>query len=268
MITLFGAKNSGKTVFLNALYYAIIKKKKKWRIIPGSEHSMRFIDDTRQELIENHHFPEPTNPGDQERMFKFDIRTPGFLRLGYKDIRFDVLDPAGEFFENPELEVAFKDIITRSIQKSRGLICLIEPEPKNKNNYFSLLLKHFSKMRTAFHSRFNRGYQPIPIPVALCISKMDLNDKFVDDPKKFDIEGFAKTIMGESCFNMLINYFKFPKVFGVSSIGWDAEGRRNYFIDEEGNIRPIGEPKPVHVFETVEWLLKSRVRSYDFRKQK
>jgi hypothetical protein len=267
MITLLGAKNSGKTVFLIALYYAIIKKKKKWRIIPGSEQSVKFIDNRRRELIQNHHFPEPTRPGDQERIFNFDMRTPGFLRWGYRDIKFDLLDPAGEFFENPELEVAYKNIITRSIRKSRGLICLIEPEPKNKNDYFSLLLTHFSKMRAAFQSRFVRGYQPIPIPVALCISKMDQYDNFIADPVHFDIETFAQKTMGESTFQMLTHYFKSYKVFGVSSIGWDEQGRRNYFVDEDGNIRPIGEPKPVHVFETVEWLLEKRVRYYDFRKQ-
>lgn len=266
MITLWGSKNSGKTVFLIALYYAILKKKKKWRIYPNGDHAVRFINDKRKELIDIHKFPENTKPDDQALTYKFDIRIPGFLGLGYRDIKFDLLDPAGEFFDKPDLEAAYKNIISRSVQKSRGLICLIDPASKNKDDYFSLLLKNFSKMRAAFYSKFDRGYLPIPIPVALCISKMDLDDNFINDPKNFNIEAYAKKIMGEYSYSMLTNHFKYYKVFGVSSIGWDEQGRRNYFVDEEGNIRPIGEPQPVHVFETVEWVLKNRVRFYDFRK--
>ncbi len=186
--------------------------------------------------------------------------------MGYKDIKFDFLDPAGEFFENPELDAAYDNLIFNTIEKSRGLICLIEPEPQRKNDYFSLLLKNFSKIKTAFSSK--RGYRQIPIPVAICISKMDLCDNFINDPKNFDIKRFAKELMGESSFSVLTNYLKVYKIFGVSSIGWDDQGNRNYFVDEEGNVRPKGEPRPVHVFETVEWLLKTRVKPLDITKQK
>lgn len=264
IITLFGPKNSGKTVFLNALYYAINEKGKKWRIIPG-DHSQKFIEDTRQELLESHHFPEPTDPGDQKRKFEFSLQAPGFMGWGFKDIECNILDPAGEFFEDPDLEMSYQKIITYSIRKSRGLICLIDPEPKKKD-YFSLLAKHFRKMRDSFYSRFRRGFHPIPIPMSLCISKMDMNDEFINDPGKFDIEKFAIKIMGKSSFNAIRNYFKYPKVFGISSIGWDEQGRRNYYVDENGHVRPIGEPNPVNVFEAVEWILKyKRVKSYDTR---
>ena len=84
MITLWGARQSGKTVFLIALYYEILHNTKGWRIQPSDERSANFIDKAYRELVKEHKFPGPSlseNP--DQRLFSFDIKMPGsFGRKG------------------------------------------------------------------------------------------------------------------------------------------------------------------------------------------
>lgn len=255
MITLWGSKNSGKTVFLTALYHTILNGKKKWKIYPSDDLSGKFIDDRQQELVVKHEFPGPTSPEDKDRRFGFDIQIPRISMGGSKKIRLDFLDPAGEIFEKPEKYIDEFNEIIRTITKAKGLICLIDPIRQNPMGYFPLILRNFQKIQGAFFPEAS-VFREIPIPVAICISKMDENDNFVNAPNNFDIGSYAKKIMGDSAYNQMINYLKIYKIFGISSIGWDNDGKCNYYVDDEGYSRPVGEPKPVNVFEALKWLIK------------
>ena len=256
MITIWGSKSSGKTVFLTALYHAILRNDRGWRVQIADQHSTRFITERREELIDKQIFPENTNPEDRDRIFKFDIE----IRKGlfkHEKLELEFLDPAGEIFEgtgtfSPEV----KDLVFETIKKSQGLICLIDPErtnkKTNKDRYFKLLANNFTEMKAKFFPE--GGYKRLPIKVAICITKMDQNKKFVHDPVSFDVGAFARELMGIDSFRVLINYLDRYKFFAVSSMGLNEQGQPNVFISEDGKLRPTGAPNPINVFEPIEWL--------------
>jgi hypothetical protein len=259
MITLWGARSSGKTVFLIALFHEILHSKKGWLIQPCEERSAGFIEKAYRELVDEHVFPGPSiAEAPKDRIFKFDIQMPGTLGFGARKVQFDFLDPGGEIFENPELDAAYDNVVFNTIKDSAGLICLLDSTQKNQGEYFSLFMKNFHKLKTTFFSE--RGFKEIPIPVALCVTKMDQNDNFVNNPQKFDVDAYARELIGKTSFRLLTTNLRFYKIFGVSGVGWDQNGKRNYFVNEEGNMCPVGEPNPVHVIESVEWLLKNTAR--------
>ncbi len=256
MLTLWGARSSGKTVFLVTLYHEILfNTKKKWRIQPCDERSTKFIEQAHTEMFKEHIFPEPSPLEDlDQRMFKFDIQMPGIFGKRSRDIQFDFLDPGGEIFEKPELDAVYGNIVFNTIRESDGLICLLDSSNKKEHEYFSLFIKNFQKLKNTFNS--GRGFFQIPIPVALCVTKMDNDDNFVNGPEEFDIDAYTRELVGEAPFQMLTTHMKDYKIFGVSSVGWDKKGTKNYLPAEDGKIRPIGEINPVNVIESVEWLLR------------
>lgn len=260
MITLWGGRKSGKTVFLIALYHEILHSNKGWRIQPCDENSTKFIEDAYRELVLEHGFPEPSGiQTPDQRLFKFDIQMPRSWGMKKQDVQFDFLDPGGEIYENPELDAAYENIVFNTIKESAGLIFLLDSTQREQHGYFSLFIKNFNKLKTTFHT--GRGFQQVPIPVAICITKMDMDNNFVNDPERFDIDTYARKLVGETCFRMLTTNLKFYKFFGVSGVGWDKKnGKRNYFLTEDGIMSPVGEPQPVHVIEPVEWLLKNSER--------
>lgn len=252
MITLWGSRKSGKTVFLIALYHAVLRSNRGWQIMSSDQHSTKFITERREEMAVNHVFPRDTDPEDKNRIFKFDIRiSKRFFRV--KDIRFEFLDPAGEFFENPGMDATVGNHVFENIKKSRGLICLIDPERPNKNEYFRLLLSNFTAMRDKFFP--DGGFNPIPIRMAICITKMDQDNKFIYDPVNFDARGYAEELMGDDCFRLLPTYLSSYKFFAVTSMGLDKDGKPNVHVGEDGFLHPSGPPNPINVFEPIEWLL-------------
>jgi hypothetical protein len=259
MITLWGAKNSGKTVFLIALYHEILHSKKEWRIQPCDLRSTQFIEQANLELVEKHQFPQPSmGDAPKDRIYTFDIRIPRAMGMKGKNVQFDFLDPGGEIFEKPELDAAYDNIVFNTIKESSGLICLLDSTKREEHEYFSLFIKNFYKLKTTFSA--GRGFHEVPIPVALCVSKMDKEDNFVNDPQKFNIDTYTRELIGEASFRMLITHLKFYKIFGVSSLGWDKNGKRNYFLNDEAKMCPSGKLNPVHVMEAVEWLLRNNTK--------
>jgi hypothetical protein len=257
MITLWGARQSGKTVFLIALHYEILHNTKGWRIQPSDERSAIFIDKAYRELVKEHNFPEASSKDTpDQRLFSFDIEMPGSFGRKARNVRFDFLDPGGEIFENPELDAAYGNIVFNTIRESSGLICLLDSTKREQHEYFSLFIKNFYKLKATFATE--RRFQEVPIPVALCVTKMDKEDNFINDPKNFDIETYARELIGESSFKLLSSHLKFYRTFGVSGVGWDENGKKNYFLNKAGDMRPVGEPKPIHVLDAVEWLLKNK----------
>jgi hypothetical protein len=255
MITLWGARSSGKTVFLIALYHDILTGTKGWKIQPCDARSTAFIENAYRELTVEHKFPLNSmidTPAD--RVFKFDIKMPGTLGMRFKNAQFDFLDPGGEIFEDPELDAAYDNIVFNTIEDSSGLICLLDSTQKNHSDYFSLFIKNFYKLKTTFSSE--RGFQEVPIPVALCVTKMDREDNFVNNPEKFDIETYTRELIGEAAFSMLTTNLRYYRIFGVSGLGWNNDGKKNYFLNDEGTPCPTGKLNPVHVLDAVEWLLK------------
>jgi GTPase SAR1 family protein len=257
MITLWGARQSGKTIFLIALFHDILHNNKSWEIQPSDNRSAKFIDSAYRELTKERVFPGPSvteNP--EQRLFNFDILIPGTIGRKQQDIRFDFLDPGGEIFEDPELDAAvYKNIVFNTIKESAGLIFLVDSTKKEQHEYISLFLKNFDKMKRTFYSE--RGVKKVPIPVALCVTKMDQENNFVNNPKKFDTDAYLRDLLGETAFRLVATNLKTFKVFGVSGLGWKKDGKRNYHITEDGKMRPAGELNPVHVMESVEWLLKN-----------
>ena len=253
MISFWGSKSSGKTVFLTALFHSILTGEKKWKIQPLDDPSIKFIHDRWEELVERHVFPQPTTREERDRIFKFGIKRKTLLGMNSKEIELDFLDPAGEFFENPGLDAVHGNIVFNTIKNSRGLICLIDPERK-QSEYFKLVLKNFSKIKETFSPQ-SKFYQ-IPIPVAICVTKLDANAAFVNDYRKFDAESYAIKLMGEDSYRLLTSFLQIYKFFGVSSMGWDQKEKKSRIsINNDGEPCPLGKPEPVNVFNALKWLL-------------
>jgi len=270
MIILWGSKGAGKTTFLTALYYAIEQSKKKWVMYaaPDDELSRKFIIDGYKKIVEQNTFPLPTDTQEVEngeRIFQFDIgkkptwpfsKLMYYLRKGkYNTIRLNFLDPAGEFFEQPDNKNGFEKYISKHIKNSRGLLCLIDPEREiepstNQKSYFELLYENFSRIRSLYIS--SSSLDKIPIPIAICLTKMDQHKDQIKNPY-----GFAKKVMGDLAFNLIETFFQpnLTKFFACSSVGFKKDGSPNLTQGPDFEPKPAEILNPFNIIEPIEWIM-------------
>jgi len=267
MIIIWGSKGSGKTSFLSALFFAI-QQKKEWVMYPEDEESRKFIQNGYEAFIKEKVFPLTTMPDDINRVFQFDIgKEPTNLiskikykyRLGtYKSIKTCFLDPSGEFFEQPDKEKVFGNFISEHIQKAQGIICLIDPDrndsiSENDKSYFTLLFENFSKIRSLLTSSSSPSLDKIPLPLAICISKIDMHKEYIDSSK-----AYAEKIIGDFALSIIYNYFdqNYINYFACSSVGFKEDGTPNIIQDSTGTLRPAEIIKPINLIEPIEWIMK------------
>jgi GTPase SAR1 family protein len=270
MIAIWGSRESGKTTFIIALYYEIIarqKQNKLWSMFGVDERSEKFVLDGFQLFAQAHEFPQRTDINDLEPV-RFLIRRPlndgldtgnsvtnwtskvsGWLQrsLG-SDVREDsveFLDPSGEFFTAPGLLGTDRGIeYRRALTECDGLVCLVDPVRQDGNDYyFPLLYRNFAMLSRLMNGEGNPG--PLPVPIAVCITKADQFENALDDPR-----AFLEQHMGAIDFSVFDTFCKDVRFFATSAIGLKN-------VEKVGDkvFRPLGPPKPVHVFEPIEWLL-------------
>jgi len=260
MITMMGAHRSGKTSFLVALYYEIIERQ-------DANHawSMEALNDRARQLVlegyqrfTNGEFPRTTEPqiGQAMEPLRYRLTRPveGFKGrlwrggMSHEAIDLDMLDPSGEYFSTPELLLAQNQeaaTFRESLINSTGILCIIDPDRADGNDYFTLLFKNFTQLSTLMNGD---GGGRIDVPVAICLAKADQHLAAFDEPRDY-----LRNLMGRSAFSVLLTYCSTMKFFATSAVGRDNVERL-----EDGTYRPKGEPRPENVLTPVDWLLENQ----------
>jgi GTPase SAR1 family protein len=257
MITMMGAIRSGKTSFLVALYYEIIERQEKnreWKILPKTNRARDLLREGF-DSFKNREFPRATEPrpGQPLESLRYEITRPvakrGWLSPGgIETIELDMLDPSGEYFSNPELLEAQNEeavALRNTLTNASGILCIVDPDRADGNDYFPLLFNNFTKLSSLMHGEDGGR---IDVPVAICLAKADQHlDAFNN------AEQYINNLMGRTAFSVLLNYCGNMAFFATSAVGRDNVERL-----ADGTYRPKGEPRPENVLAPIDWLLDNQ----------
>lgn len=278
MIGMWGSRRAGKSTFLAALYYEVIQRSEtedeRWSMM-GRGPAADFIEEAYKNFV-GQRFPGLTRPEGTLDPLRFDVtrpltstsRTEGAepggswwsrfvskirtllrqLSEGGADvtqIELNMFDPSGELFLDPQRLMSDVDPSAaqcrQMLSNSHGLLCMIDPEPEDNEHYFPIIWRNFLNLSELMNGP---GGGPLPIPVAICVTKCDQYPNAFDDPR-----AFLRNRMGLTAFKALSDFCPQRSYFAVSAIGRD-----NLFVGEDGKARPKGEPKPINVLQPIEWL--------------
>ncbi len=287
MISLWGSRRAGKTVFLSAMWFAIRERRGDgWRILPspGQDGSVEFVVEAFETFTRGV-FPAPTDEtaAVRDRSFFFDVtvgrsslldkvigRRPAPVQLAF-------VDPAGEHFENPRSAQA--GAVFESMRGCSGLLCLIDPL-REWNEYFPLVLRNFMRIRDMLVPA-QGGAATAKRPIAVCVTKGDQFPFTRGDQAEFErvasdamgrrvrgaadalaggervAEAVARQVMGEDACNVIEDIAERTgrvRWFLSSSVGFAPDGRPNITRGVDGRETPAGMPSPINVLEPVEWL--------------
>lgn len=285
MIAIWGSRESGKTTFIQVLYYEIVKRQQEngsWKMYGADDdgYSARFIEAGYRTLIAEQQFPARTGT-DNLRALRFKIERPldyqyeekgstratavrgllgrlsALIRRGMgsrsQDDIIDLLDPAGEFFTSPNLLETDAGLRYReALTQCDGLVCLVDPMRQDgSSHYFPLLFRNFAILARLMRGEGNPG--PLPIPVAVCVTKVDrIEELQVENPSA---EDFLRRHMGAVDFSVFPMFCDNVRYFATTAMGVDNVQQR-----ADGNWRPTRAPSPRNVFEPIEWLMSQGAR--------
>jgi hypothetical protein len=257
MITMMGAKRSGKTSFLIALYYEIIERQEKnraWTILSKTKRAEALLKEGYTKF-KNGEFPEATSPeiGQALESIRYEITRPvekkgWFSPGGVETIDLDMLDPSGEYFSEPDLLDAVNEeakALSSSLADSSGILCIVDPDRRDGNEYFPLLFNNFTKLSSLMHGTDGGR---IDVPIAVCLAKADQHLEAFANP-----EEYIRKLMGRTAFSVLLNYCDTMAFFATSAVGRDNVERL-----PDGTYRPKGEPRPENILAPVDWLLDNQ----------
>lgn len=272
MIAIWGSKQSGKTTFIVSLYYEVLARQKKlskeWKMFGVDDFSDEFILRGFNDFAQEQKFPERADPGAVLQELRFSLRRPldhhyddgdsvqnvfskfsrwtkQWFGATVEEDALDLLDYAGEYFMNPTLLATdqgrkYRDVLTNC----DGLLCLIDPMRTDGTQfYFPLLYRNFSMLSRLMNGEGNPG--PIPVPVAICVTKADQFPLALEDPRRF-----LEQHMGPIDFSVFDTFCSELRFFGTSAVGRD-----NVQEVSPGVFVPLGPPKPENVLEPIEWLM-------------
>ena len=278
MIGMWGSRRAGKSTFLAALYYEVIQRSEsedeRWSMM-GRGPAADLIEEAFKRFV-GQYFPEPTDPEGALEPLRFDITRPlpstgktaaaepggswwsqlvskvrKLLQMlseggaNVTQIELSMFDPSGELFSDPQRLMSDVDPMAgqcrQMLSNSNGLLCMIDPDRDDNEHYFPIIWRNFLNISELMNGP---GGGPLPIPVAICVTKCDKYPEAFDDPR-----AFLKNRMGLTAFKALADFCPQRSYFAVSAIGLD-----NLIVGEDGHARPKGEPKPVNVLKPIEWL--------------
>lgn len=280
MIGMWGSRLSGKTTYLIALYYEVLQRKdrdERWAMWGHGDAAQKFIVEGYKSFV-GQHFPDFNDPRNTIESLQFEITKPWgesgtvatpvtptrgkwlsmakrFLKevsLGdggdiKTSILLDLFDPAGELFSEPEklMSDAFVSAAAcrQMLGNSSGLLCMIDPDREKDTYYFPLIFQNFVNLSKIMNGD---GGGPLPIPVAICVTKCDKYLDAFQDPR-----AFLRRHLGLAAFSALSDFCEQKEFFALSAIG-----QNNLIVDPNGISRPAGEPKPENVLQPLEWLNK------------
>jgi len=275
VIGMWGSSGSGKTTYLMALHYEILRHKEldeRWGMVGDSDSAHKFLVEGYNQFKVLRRFPDRTSIEQKVlEPLRFDITRPydnhgpqkpsrtGFpgmlgelwshLYDGGSDrrhISLDLFDPAGDLFSVPERLMGDTDPMAapcrEKLANSRGLLCMIDPERADDQEYFPLIYPNFVNL-----SKLTRGEGggPLQIPVAICVMKADQFPAAFGDPM-----AFVKKHLGMAAYGTLVDFCDQRKFFAVSAVG-----ENNIEQGDDGKWRPKGLPEPKNVLEPLDWLL-------------
>lgn len=280
MIAIWGSRAAGKTTFMISLYYEIIQRRKAtggpWAMRGADEDgfSDAFIESGYRTICQEKSFPQATGLDVHPLRFVLDRpidhhyrnpRTVGWFDRGLDKITewlqtgmrrdkqtdtIDFLDPAGEYFQEPNLLKTDAGKLYRdALIDCDGIVCLIDPVREDgEEHYFPLLYRNF-----AILTRLMRGEgisEKLPIPVAVCVTKIDQFEEARNDAR-----GFLERHMGDVGFGVFPNFCDDIEFFATSAMGFGNVKR-----EESGVFVPLGPPKPFNILEPIEWLMSRGAR--------
>jgi hypothetical protein len=280
MIAIWGSREAGKTTFLISLYYEIVQRQKVnegWKMFGADEdgYSDTFIERGFVTIGQEKQFPARTEVSDL-RALRFAIEKPidhhyhdqskktglldrslekltEWLQIGMRreaqTDQIDFLDPSGEYFKEPKLlETDAGAVYRQALIDCDGLICLVDPTRQDgERHYFPLLYRNFAMLARLMRGEGVPG--PLPIPVAVCVTKIDQFPNAQNDAREF-----LQQHMGDVDFGVFRTFCKDVAFFATSAIGMDN------VREENGRFVPLGPPKPLNVLEPIEWLMSRGAR--------
>jgi len=273
-ISVWGARQCGKTVYIGMLYNDLCFKKWKMEII--EDEAASYIISIRSSLA-NNQWPQDTQPtldsSQAAQSFTFNFyrkRIWGpYFGMRYFSISFP--DPSGELFlkvegvKTSELP-AFKQEYFQSLHQSAGALFIISIQdaknPETLKRQLEANLTHLQFLH--FPSQPGRK---LDFPVAIAVSQVD---RLYDGYKQYhhQPEEWFKRLFGEVFYRMLQGRLFEFKIFYFSAIGVkEVNGRmvpRTSMVD--GMEVPDKKLQPFGLFQPIQWLLK-RSKRY-MRKQK
>src|SRR5947209_1157318 len=235
MIGMWGSRRAGNSTFLAALYYEVKQRSdsedERWQMM-GQGPAADLIEEAYKRFV-GQRFPELTLPGGTLEPLRFDITRPlptttrnatvaprsswwsrcvsrfrsllQQLSEGGADvthIELSMFDPSGELFRDPTRLMSDIDPSAapcrQMLSNSNGLLCMIDPEPEENEHYFPIIWRNFLNISELMNGP---GGGPLPIPVAICVTKCDQYPDAFKDPR-----AFLRERMGLTAFKALADF--------------------------------------------------------------
>jgi hypothetical protein len=262
-ITVWGPKQSGKTVYIGMLFDDLVNK--KWLMDPTEADAHRYIDNIRGTLT-NNRWPQNTEPflsGSQAAesfTFHFSRKWNWYPYFGLRYFSIRIPDPSGELFrevegvKTDELP-AFKQSYFQSMGQSAGALFIISiqatKDPENLRKQLAASLTHLQYIQ--FPGQPGRKLE---FPVAIAVSQVDRDyDEYMQNRKHPD-QWFRRRF-GPELYRLLQERIRKFRIFYFSAIGVkEVDGRmvpRTH--RENGGEVPDKELQPFGLFEPIKWLL-------------
>lgn len=241
-LCLWGPSSAGKTALLAQLFLAAPPPESAWEVLPAAE-AQEFVESTRQRLRLENRFPAATLAGGSQQLaLHFRHRVTSEIAT------LTLEDRAGVDSEK------FVPI-SQALSKAHGLVLLLDPtfEPARLEAYLRRTLERLS---------YARGVQAgrDPRPIAVCLSKADLEIKTPEDFANAtnEPEDFVRRWLDPRCLAPLPAYCERFKLFPVSGVGvrmrWGAL-EPVVFVDESGVERLCPHATPVNLLAPFSWVL-------------
>ena len=258
-ITIFGPINSGKTVFLIILIRELIKDN-SWEF---EETKATPLLDMYSDYIRKGLFPPGTDVYNMmDEKFSWDI---SIAKKKNRDVLFqpiafslNVTDSTGGFFDQYDSKRFINDSYGyfERVSKSSALILIL---PADYEHSLDILNKALQENFKQILKRFNT--EKIPIPVAICMSKIDnIYQKYVENHKKNPIKMFEEKFNSKIMLT-IDKYLKTYEFFCFSAVGIEKENGHYQTLlrKDENNIEcppKDGKLKPFGLIEPIDWFVK------------
>jgi hypothetical protein len=270
-IGMWGPPRAGKTTYLAALYqWSSTFRESRWSMLTRGEEAHRFVELAANQLLDNRgprtgsqgSFPKST---DQDRVFAYEFRivkkaiVGGFAPRSF-DLTFN--DAAGAAVQHGNDKIGYFD----SLRACNGILCLIDPivdhrgdQPgplHTEESYLSLLGRLFTELSRGGEVRRD-GY--LPINVAFCISKIDLDEHW---PWRDRPEEHCREIIGDRAFELILKRCHPARrsFSAVSAVGRyrPGSGEERPNVESAGDYFRVASPaqwKPFQLAKPLAWLL-------------
>jgi hypothetical protein len=256
ILSILGPKNSGKTVFLVMLLKEL-RSDISWYC---NDMKAAPLDKIYTEFIRKGNLPEPTlDKIIHDESWNILIAKKENKNLLIRPVEFllNVADVSGEFFDKYEDDQYKNDEFGyfERISKSSALMLILPAKHENPLDILQKTLEaNFNQIRNRFQT------DKISIPVAICISKIDIDEVYQRylDSKRNSKQVF-EDLFGKNIINTLGKYLSKYKFFCFSSVGIEEiNGKYTSLLKKDANNREYlpkdGKIKPIGITEPLEWF--------------